>query len=141
MNISNTYLIIDSLTNQITNIIVADFDFAKTIGGKPYYNGAEIGQQYNPPINYDFQNVSDDSVIQSGSYIGTVDLSSTTKDGDFTITSIDTEMIPEIAYISTVDGNQSIVINIFEEYKLKVSNKFNQLGIKYKYTIIGKRNA
>lgn len=139
MNISNTYLIIDSLTNQITNIIVADFDFAKTIGGKPYYNGAEIGQQYNPPINYDFQNISKESVIQSGSYIGTVTLSNNIKDKDFVITSIDTGIIPEIAYISTVDGSQSIVITTFENYKLKVSNVFNQFGIEYKYSIIGKK--
>lgn len=32
----------------ITNIIVADKQFANKIGALPYYDGAEIGKEYQP---------------------------------------------------------------------------------------------
>ena len=35
--------------NVIENIIVADEEFAESIGAKPSYNGAVIGETYNPP--------------------------------------------------------------------------------------------
>lgn len=41
------YLIIENGT--ITNIIVADEAFAVQIGALPWYEGAQIGQPYNPP--------------------------------------------------------------------------------------------
>lgn len=41
------YLIIEN--SIITNVIVADESFAISIGAKPYYDGAEIGNEYNPP--------------------------------------------------------------------------------------------
>lgn len=34
----------------ITNIIVADEAFAAEIGALPYYDGAVIGESYNPPV-------------------------------------------------------------------------------------------
>lgn len=42
------YLIIEN--SIITNVIVADERFAISIGAKPYYDGAEIGNEYNPPL-------------------------------------------------------------------------------------------
>jgi hypothetical protein len=41
------YLIVEN--KIITNIIVADEVFAAEIGALPYYDGAIIGQPYNPP--------------------------------------------------------------------------------------------
>jgi len=41
------YAIVDN--SIIVNTIVADSDFAAGIGALPYYDGAAIGQQYNPP--------------------------------------------------------------------------------------------
>ena len=35
--------------NIIENIIVADEEFAELIGAKPSYDGAAIGEAYNPP--------------------------------------------------------------------------------------------
>jgi len=35
--------------NIIENIIVADEEFAESIGAKPSYDGAAIGEAYNPP--------------------------------------------------------------------------------------------
>lgn len=35
--------------NIIENIIVADEEFAESIGAKPSYDGATIGEAYNPP--------------------------------------------------------------------------------------------
>lgn len=35
--------------NIIENIIVADEEFAESIGAKPSYDGASIGEAYNPP--------------------------------------------------------------------------------------------
>ena len=35
--------------NVIENIIVADEEFALSIGAKPSYDGANIGEAYNPP--------------------------------------------------------------------------------------------
>ena len=35
--------------NIIENIIVADDEFALSIGAKPSYDGATIGAAYNPP--------------------------------------------------------------------------------------------
>lgn len=35
--------------NVIENIIVADETFAESIGAKPSYDGAAIGESYNPP--------------------------------------------------------------------------------------------
>lgn len=35
--------------NVIENIIVADEEFALSIGAKPSYDGATIGAAYNPP--------------------------------------------------------------------------------------------
>ena len=35
--------------NIIENIIVADETFAESIGAKPSYDGATIGEAYNPP--------------------------------------------------------------------------------------------
>lgn len=35
--------------NIIENIIVADETFAESIGAKPSYDGAVIGEAYNPP--------------------------------------------------------------------------------------------
>lgn len=35
--------------NIIENIIVADETFAESIGAKPSYDGASIGEAYNPP--------------------------------------------------------------------------------------------
>ena len=35
--------------NIIENIIVADATFAESIGAKPSYDGAAIGESYNPP--------------------------------------------------------------------------------------------
>lgn len=35
--------------NVIQNIIVADEEFAESIGAKPSYDGATIGAAYNPP--------------------------------------------------------------------------------------------
>ena len=35
--------------NVIENIIVADEEFAESIGAKPSYDGAAIGESYNPP--------------------------------------------------------------------------------------------
>lgn len=35
--------------NIIENIIVADETFAESIGAKPSYDGANIGEAYNPP--------------------------------------------------------------------------------------------
>lgn len=44
------YLIIDRDSNKITNIIVSEADFAESIGAVPYYEGARIGGDYNPPL-------------------------------------------------------------------------------------------
>ena len=41
------YLIVNNGT--IENIISADEAFAQKIGALPYYDGAEIGNQYSPP--------------------------------------------------------------------------------------------
>lgn len=41
------YLIIED--NVISNIIVADEEFAQSINAKPYYKGANIGDTYDPP--------------------------------------------------------------------------------------------
>ena len=41
------YLIVDN--GVITNIIVADEEFANSIGAVAFYEGAEIGKPYNPP--------------------------------------------------------------------------------------------
>lgn len=35
--------------NIVINIIVSDSSFAKTIGAFPSYDGAAIGEAYNPP--------------------------------------------------------------------------------------------
>lgn len=35
--------------NVIENIIVADETFAESVGAKPSYDGAAIGEAYNPP--------------------------------------------------------------------------------------------
>ena len=35
--------------NIIENIIVSDETFAESIGAKPSYDGAAIGEAYNPP--------------------------------------------------------------------------------------------
>lgn len=35
--------------NIVTNIIVSDSSFAETIGALPSYDGAAIGESYNPP--------------------------------------------------------------------------------------------
>lgn len=35
--------------NIIENIIVADAEFAESIGAKPSYDGATIGEAYSPP--------------------------------------------------------------------------------------------
>lgn len=35
--------------NIVTNIIVSDSSFAETIGALPAYDGAAIGEAYNPP--------------------------------------------------------------------------------------------
>ena len=35
--------------NIVTNIIVSDSSFAETIGALPSYDGAAIGEAYNPP--------------------------------------------------------------------------------------------
>lgn len=35
--------------HKIQNIIVADSTFAEAHGALPYYDGATIGQPYNPP--------------------------------------------------------------------------------------------
>lgn len=35
--------------NVIENIIVADKEFAESIGAKPSYDGVAIGEAYNPP--------------------------------------------------------------------------------------------
>ena len=35
--------------NVIENIIVADEEFAESIGAKPSYDGAAIGESYSPP--------------------------------------------------------------------------------------------
>lgn len=35
--------------NIVTNIIVSDSAFAETIGALPSYDGAAIGESYNPP--------------------------------------------------------------------------------------------
>lgn len=42
------YCIVNS-ENIIENIIVADADFAESIGALPYYEGAGIGDEYSPP--------------------------------------------------------------------------------------------
>lgn len=34
----------------IVNIIIADEEFAVLVGAKPIYDGASIGDKYNPPI-------------------------------------------------------------------------------------------
>ena len=41
------YLIIDD--GLIVNIIIADSEFASSIGAKPFYDGATIGASYSPP--------------------------------------------------------------------------------------------
>lgn len=43
-----TYCIVNS-ENVIENIIVADSEFAESIGALPYYDGARIGETYSPP--------------------------------------------------------------------------------------------
>lgn len=43
------YLIADN--NIITNIIVSDEAFAAEIGALPFYDGAEIGKAYEPPVD------------------------------------------------------------------------------------------
>ena len=45
------YLIIED--NVISNIIVADEEFAASIKAKPYYAGAVIGAAYDPPAEID----------------------------------------------------------------------------------------
>lgn len=42
------YLIVEN--GLIINIILADEEFSKKIGAFPDYEGAEIGDKYNPPI-------------------------------------------------------------------------------------------
>lgn len=42
-----TYLVVEN--GIITNTIVAEPDFAETIGAKEYYEGAAIGLEYDPP--------------------------------------------------------------------------------------------
>lgn len=41
------YLLVEN--DSTAHIIVADADFAATIGALPYYDGAEIGKPYDPP--------------------------------------------------------------------------------------------
>ena len=41
------YLILED--GIIVNIIIADSEFANDIGAKPFYDGAAIGDAYNPP--------------------------------------------------------------------------------------------
>lgn len=43
------YCIVDDY-NTITNIIVSEESFAKSIGALKYYDGASIGDKYDPPI-------------------------------------------------------------------------------------------
>lgn len=50
------YLIINK-ENVITNIIVADLEFAQSINAKEFYKGAVIGGTYNPPT---LQGLKDD---------------------------------------------------------------------------------
>lgn len=45
------YMIVNN--GIITNMIVADADFAVEIGALPYYDGAEIGKAYSPPPDMD----------------------------------------------------------------------------------------
>ena len=42
-----TYLVVEN--GIITNTIVAEKEFADSIGAKEYYEGAAIGDEYNPP--------------------------------------------------------------------------------------------
>lgn len=42
-----SYAIVDN--GFVTNIIVADDDFASKIGAKPAYDGCAIGEPYDPP--------------------------------------------------------------------------------------------
>lgn len=44
-----TYLIVED--GVIKNTIVAEKDFAEKIGAKEYYDGANIGDVYNPPVD------------------------------------------------------------------------------------------
>lgn len=43
------YCIVDD-NNMIINIIVSEKSFAMSIGALDYYDGASIGDKYNPPI-------------------------------------------------------------------------------------------
>lgn len=43
-----TYCIVDE-NNIVTNLIICSEENAKLFGAKPYYEGAEIGKEYNPP--------------------------------------------------------------------------------------------
>lgn len=42
------YITVDD-ENNVNNIIVADSSFAESHGALPYYDGAAIGQPYDPP--------------------------------------------------------------------------------------------
>lgn len=43
------YIILSDDKTMIENIIVADNDFAQSMSAVPFYEGAEVGQPYNPP--------------------------------------------------------------------------------------------
>ena len=58
----NVYLVVDSSTNLITNIIVADAQFAKEMGFYPEYEGSAIGLEYNPPKPEEEINPDEDTV-------------------------------------------------------------------------------
>ena len=49
-NTQDIYLLVDKETNLITNtIIIQDTEIIAYYDAKPYYSGAGIGLEYNPP--------------------------------------------------------------------------------------------
>ena len=60
-NIQN-YYVVDSETNLITNVVVATEEVALEMGLKLVYEGAWIGDEYNPSIESEVISPDEDTV-------------------------------------------------------------------------------
>jgi hypothetical protein len=66
------YLIVSD--GVITNIIVCDESFSTSIGAKPYYTGAAIGDTYDPPTLDKLQSATADLAETLANFIYQSDL-------------------------------------------------------------------
>ena len=66
--LTSNYYVIDE-NNLITNVIVATEDVALEMNLKPVYEGAWIGDTYNPPIESEEINPDEDTIKYIGDSI------------------------------------------------------------------------